>query len=329
MFGRAAFTGAPASGGGSGRLKASETASNCPIVEKRRWWQDGHGRLRSQMKLLFSEHSPDYATYSFPYAVWAVPERDETPADIFNAGFLPSGHSLERFYLGRQIRVALERFELSSENRRILRKGAGLNVDLVPRAKFVYTPERRQFFKSYADATFGADVMTLDRLDSLFDSPVCSHLLVFSDTQTGAEAGVAVLYLEGPALAYYYYAFYDRGHPVRSLGMFMMTSAAELFAGRGCRHLYLGTCYSDSALYKTQFAGAEFFNGFHWSQNLAELKYLVQRGQKPVRGHVLETEEYRAAFFPGGLAEMAAASAFRVDREKAKSTGQTPESREH
>ena len=30
------------------------------------------------MKLLFSEHKPDYGNYIFPYAIWAVPEPGET-----------------------------------------------------------------------------------------------------------------------------------------------------------------------------------------------------------------------------------------------------------
>ena len=264
------------------------------------------------MKLLFSEQHADYGSYSYSYAIWAVPEPGETPADLFNAGFLPSSHQLDRFYLCRHIRINLEQFELSSENRRILRKGQGINVELVPREKFDYTPARRQFFKSYADAKFGPNIMSLERLDSLFANPVISHLLVFTDAPTGAEIGVAALYLEGTALAYYYYAFYDLSHPVRSLGMFMMTAAVELFAGRGCRRLYLGTCYSDSALYKTQFAGLEFFNGVRWSTSREELKHLLHREQSPGRQHLLETEAYRAAYFPGGLAELGAASAFQV-----------------
>jgi arginyl-tRNA--protein-N-Asp/Glu arginylyltransferase len=264
------------------------------------------------MKLLFSEENSDYDHYRFPYAIWAAPEPGETPADIFNAGFLPSGRTLDRFYLCRQVRVNLAQFELSSENRRILRKGGNLNVELVPRDQFDYSPARRQFFKAYADSKFGPDIMTLERLDALFAAPVVTHLLVFTDTQSGAEAGVAVLYLEGAALAYYYYAFYDLNYPGRNLGMFMMTSTVEWFAGRGCRHLYLGTCYAESALYKTQFAGAEFFNGLRWSQNRAELKHLLKRGQPAGRAHLLESEDYRAAFWPGGIGEMATASGFRI-----------------
>src|SRR5271167_1142174 len=148
------------------------------------------------MKLLFSEQNSDYENYQFPYAVWAFPETGETPADIFNAGFLPSSRNLDRFYLCRQVRVNLDRFKPSSENRRILRKGAGIEVKLVARDKYEYTPAKRDFFKTYADIKFGKDVMTFERLDALFSSPIISHLLVFKDEKTGAEIGAATLYIE-------------------------------------------------------------------------------------------------------------------------------------
>jgi len=183
-------------------------------------------------------------------------------------------------------------------------------VQLVPRDQYNYTPERRQFFKTYADIKFGKDAMTFERLDGLFSTPIISHLLVFSDGDQ--EVGVATLYLEGRALAFYYYAFYDLNYYARNLGMFMMTSAAALFAERGVRHLYLGTCYSQNALYKTQFAGAQFFNGFRWSDDLDELKFIIRRDKKELTQHLLETDEYRAKFYDGDLREIVDASAFRV-----------------
>jgi len=264
------------------------------------------------MKLLFSEQNSDYENYQFPYAVWALPEDGESPAEIFDSGFLPSSRQLDRFYLCRQVRVNLAKFKPSSENRRILRKGKGIAVELVPREKFDYTPERRTFFKTYADIKFGKDVMSYERLDGLFSSPIISHLLVFTDTETGKEIGVATLYLESKALAFYYYAFYDLNYYSRNLGMFMMTSAVTEFAGRGVKHLYLGTCYSDSALYKTQFAGAEFFTGFRWSDNLKELKFLLNRDQKELPEHLLETGEYRDLFYQGKIEKLAEACGFRV-----------------
>ena len=56
---------------------------------------------------------------------------------------------------------------------------------------FVFLEIAVDFFKTYADIKFGKDVMTFERLDGLFASPIISHLLVFTDSQSGAEAGVA------------------------------------------------------------------------------------------------------------------------------------------
>lgn len=263
------------------------------------------------MKLLFSEQNSDYNHYQFPYAIWAIPEPGEAPSDIFNAGFLPSSRNLDRFYLCRQVRLNLAKFKPSSENRRILRKGEGIEVKLVPREKYDYTAERRQFFKTYADIKFGKDIMSFERLDGLFSSPIISHLLLFLDSKSGAEIGAATVYLEGKELAFYYYAFYDLNYYARNLGMFMMTTAAVLFAERGVKYLYLGTCYSQNALYKTQFAGAEFFNGFRWSDNMEELKFLINR-ERNVEQHLLETENYRKGFYGGDLANIAGVSEFRV-----------------
>ena len=152
--------------------------------------------------------------------------------------------------------------------------------------------------------------MTYERLDSLFKGRMTSHLLLFTDAASGAEVGTATLYLEPPAVAYYYYAFYDLNYYSRNLGMFMMTSAAALFAEGGFDFLYLGSCYSRNALYKTQFAGAEFFNGVRWSEDLEELKYLIRR--KRWDQHLLESEEYRQAFYGGELDRVVSGSPFRV-----------------
>jgi arginyl-tRNA--protein-N-Asp/Glu arginylyltransferase len=264
------------------------------------------------MKLLFSEAKPDYGHYIFPYAIWAFPEPGETPADLFAAGFLPSSRQLDRFYLCRHIRVGLEKFDLSSENRRILRKGEGIAVQLIPRTEFEFTAARREFCKRYTDARFGAEGMSYERLHSLFNSPVTTHVLRFTEMATNAEVGLATLYIEGDRAVFYYYAFYDLTHTNRSLGMFMMTSAVEWFAVRGCRQIYLGSCYAENALYKTQFAGFEFFNGFRWSDSVAELKYLLKRSQGELSQHLLECEEYREEFAPGELAKLAAQSVFRA-----------------
>jgi arginyl-tRNA--protein-N-Asp/Glu arginylyltransferase len=264
------------------------------------------------MKLLFSEAKADYAHYIFPYAVWAFPEPGETAADLFNYGFLPSSRNLDRFYLCRQVRVDLKKFAPSSENRRILRKGEGIGTVLLSKDKFDYTPERREFFKTYADIKFGKDVMSYDRLDLLFEGEITSHLLLFTDSKSGREVGTVTLYLAPNQMAYYYSAFYDLNYYSRNLGMYMMTSAVSHFATLGYRYLYLGSCYLENALYKIQFSGAEFFNGVRWSDNLKELKYLIRRAKQEQVQHLLEAEEYRKLFYDGEIADIGRASSFKV-----------------
>ena len=154
------------------------------------------------MKLLFSEAAPDYEHYTFPYAIWAFPEAGETPADLFEAGFLPSTRELDRFYLTRHIRIRLKDFVASSENRRILRKAEGVTWKLIPRKEFQLTPERRAFCKSYADERFGKEVMTESRLEGIFGAPVATHIMMFEDAAAKRELGYVVLYLEEPRTAF-------------------------------------------------------------------------------------------------------------------------------
>jgi hypothetical protein len=76
----------------------------------------------------------------------------------------------------------------------------------------------------------------------------------------------------------------------------LMTAAAGLFARRGVQYLYPGSCYSQNALYKIQFSGVQFFNGFAWSADLNELKFLLRRGQEAQASHLLEDPVFRQTF---------------------------------
>lgn len=264
------------------------------------------------MKLLFSEHKSDYQNYIFPYAIWAIPEAHETPAHIFSKGFLPSSRNLDLFYLCRQVRVNLNAFNPSSENRRILKKGDGIEYKLIPNDQFEYTESRRKFYKNYADIKFGKDVMSYERLDSLFHSKIINHVLLFVDTKINKEIGVATLYLEDNTLAYYYYAFYDLNYQSRNLGIYMMTTSVAFFAQHKFKYIYLGTCYTKNALYKTQFAGTEFFNGFCWSENLKELKYLIKREKQILTKHLLETDQFCDEFYNGNFSQIIQKSEFTI-----------------
>lgn len=259
------------------------------------------------MKLLFSEAVLDPIHYIYPYAIWGFLESGETPASAFAAGFLPSSPALDRFYLVRQVRVPLSSWRATSENRRILRKLNGLDLELIPRASWSDSPAIRSRWLEWAAHGFGPGVMPDDRLDRLLAAPVVSHILRLVESTSRLERAVALLYLEPPKVAFYYYAFYDPSDDFRHLGMGLMTRAVQQFAADGFHHLYVGTCCSEAALYKTQFESVEFFNGLRWSDQLSELKHLVRA---PLEGrHRLETPDF-LAFQSEPLHVLAAASPF-------------------
>jgi arginyl-tRNA--protein-N-Asp/Glu arginylyltransferase len=261
------------------------------------------------MKLVFSEAVADHTKYVYPYVVWAFPEKNESPADLFAAGFLPSSLDLSRFYLARQLRVPLQEWQSSSENRRVMRKAGDLHFELVPRDRFEVTPERRATWLDFAEARFGSGVMPPARLDRILASQVISHFLVFREgSGSGPERGVALLYLEPSRMAYYYYAFYDLAEVGRNLGMAMMTRAVVWAKDIGLSHLHLGTCYTEKALYKTQFKPIEFFNGHRWSRSRDELRHLLRTQPET---HRLESPEYQK-FLDGGLPAVPEETPFQV-----------------
>lgn len=261
------------------------------------------------MKLLFSEFDPDYSRYLYPYIVWGFPGAGETPADLYAAGFHPASPDLDRFVLCRHLRLPLPGFVPSSENRRILRKGAGMGVELVPRSSYPYGEEVRRKWLAFAEERFGPGVMPAERLDRLMGGRVISHVMVFREGAAGGdEVGAVLMHLEAPRMAHYYYAFYDRGHANGSLGLSMMTAAAGFLRDAGFGHLYLGTCYSRRALYKVQFAGIQFFDGTDWSGDIRILKHLVGRDAR--RAHLLEDPDFLA--LRGGWAAVAGSAGLDV-----------------
>lgn len=267
------------------------------------------------MKLLFSEFAPDYSHYRYPYVVWGVPEAHETPGSLYAAGFHPASTDLSRFTLCRHLRVPLSGWSPDSENRRILRKGDGMRLELVPKAAFDFSEARKVQWLAFAEERFGPGVMPEERLCGLMEGKVITHVLICRDAGDGdREVGAVLLYLEPAAMAHYYYAFYDLRHRNRSLGLFLMTAALLFFRDAGFAHLYLGTCYSQRALYKAQFDGLEFFDGLGWSREIEHLKFLVRRDAQA--RHLLEEPEFLD--WHGGFGGFLDRSKLRARRHEAE-----------
>ncbi len=248
------------------------------------------------MKLFFSEFKADYGHYHFPYQVWLLKEGGEAVEKIYENGFLPIRSLPQVYYLARGIRVNLSEFSLSSENRRILKKTENIISEVVPLNQFNYDSEVQKLCRDYAEKRLGKDAFPVPAIRSVFTGSVYNQVFVFKDRDQ-SPVGYAVGFANHQLLQYAH-AFYDLKYFSESLGARMMLEAVSWAKDKGCQFAYLGTCYEEGALYKTEFSGVEFFNGFTWSKNLAELKTLLKR-DKPE--YLLKDKDYLDSFHGGDL----------------------------
>lgn len=252
------------------------------------------------MKLFFGEFPADYRRYNFPYQVWLLKEEEDRLDAIYGNGFLPVRSLPGVFYLSRNLRVDLNKFELSSENRRILKKTANIKAELFPLADFPYAPEVQKFCKDYADKKLGPGLFPAAGIKAIFKNKVFNHVFVFRETSSQNPVGYAVCN-NTDSLLQYAYAFYDFNRFPENLGARMMLEAVSWAKANQKSYVYLGTGYEKSALYKTEYKGVEFFNGFKWSDNLAELKVLIER---QTNKYLLRDDEYLKTFYQGDLVEV-------------------------
>lgn len=218
----------------------------------------------------------DYSSYKFPYQIYAEREADDTIDEIYSKGFLQTRIKPGYYYMARGMRVNLKQFELSSENRRILRKTEYINSTLVQLDSFQYSYEIGKFAKDYYDSRFGPGTLSSQKVKWIFTSGAFTHTFVIKDSSTDSVIGYCPLLLTSK-LMHYAYPFYSIEYLERNLGMGMMLHAIVEAKELDLDYVYLGTCYSQSSLYKTQFQGVEWFDGNVWSQDIEKLKELCKQ----------------------------------------------------
>lgn len=257
------------------------------------------------MKLFFGEFKPDYSKYHFPYQVWLLKEEKDNEEKIYENGFLPMRHLKDVYYLSRSLRVNLNLFEPTSENRRILKKTENYSFEMISLSDFKYDLSVQRLCKSYSEEKIGKGIIRTSSIEAVFTNGIFNKVFVFKERVSRVVVGYAVCFVSD-SLLHYAHSFYDLKHYQDNLGMGMMLSAIVWAKENQKKYGYLGTCYEEKALYKTEFKEGEFFNGFKWSGNSEELKELIKEGQKEEEGqeeqeYLLKRKEFLGKFYLGDL----------------------------
>lgn len=174
----------------------------------------------------------------------------------------------------RSLRIGLFNFELNSENRRILRKTEGLNLEFKDLPLEDYSWEIHKMGKDFYSTKFGEDTMSASKIKEMFNDIEASNMNgVFVFEFEGKSIGYCLTYSNSQIL-HYAYPFYDlefaEDNP--NIGLGMMIRAINWSKENGKEYIYLGSVVDESSKYKLQFSGLEWFDGDGWSIDIEKLK---------------------------------------------------------
>jgi len=181
----------------------------------------------------------------------------------------------------RSVRINLALFELSSENRRILRKTSDLimNPQALPLSDYNFTIGK--LAKDFYDSKFGQGTMSAQKVKEMLTDPTRGNfntLLIYSvANQSGVNAkpsGYAISY-ETSHILHYSYPFYDLTRAPKDTGLGMMLRAIELAQMQNKKYVYLGSLQRPADKYKLQFSGLEWFDGKKWQNDIDEVKKIL------------------------------------------------------
>ncbi len=193
---------------------------------------------------------------------------EEYISKMYDNGFVFTRIGKDLMQQTRSIRIDLSKFELSSENKRILKKIEGIEIrsDNIPYDKYDWKIGKigKDFYES-RKADFSANKIK----ELITDSKSNFNLLLnFSDI------GFAICYYNKDII-HYSYPFYNIEKTGKDMGLGMMIKSIIWAKEKGLKYIYLGSLQRPSDVYKLQFSGIEWFDENKWSGDLEEVKKVL------------------------------------------------------
>ncbi len=227
------------------------------------------------MKYIFKEYSDNYKDYKFPYLIYAQAEPSDKRSEIYEKGFLATRIKKDFYYLTRNLRINLENFSLTSENRRILKKVEDIELESKDLKNFEFNYEISKLAIDFFKTKFSKNIITTQKLKWLFSGEFFTNVLVYKIKDE--TIGYCIV-MENDEFLHYAYPFYKAELLNQNIGMAMMIKAIEYAKEKNKKNIYLGTVYTKDSLYKLQFKGMEWFDGEGWNDEIDTLKSLINQG---------------------------------------------------
>lgn len=189
---------------------------------------------------------------------------------LYNEGFVFTRIGKGVMHQTRSVRIDLKKFELSSENRRIMKK-----IDVEPEAfdiaAFTYHWSIGKLAKDFYETKFGEGIFSAQKAKEVLTKEKSNFNLLLNYN----NIGYAICYFNNQIL-HYSYPFYDLKKTAKDMGLGMMTKAIVWAKEKGLKYVYLGSLQRPGDVYKLQFEGLEWFDGKEWSGDMEKVKMILQ-----------------------------------------------------
>lgn len=203
-------------------------------------------------------------------------DSNENITDIYEQGFLPTRIKENYYYLARNVRINLQNFELTSENRRILKKTEVLSIENIALKDYAFNYEITKLAAEFFKTKFDEKIISTQKLKWLLSGEFFTNLLIYKIADE--EIGYCIT-METKDLIHYAYPFYKSELINQNIGMAMMIQAIIHAKENNKKHIYLGTVYTKDSLYKLQFKNMEWFDGENWIDDIDKLKEKIKQNE--------------------------------------------------
>ncbi len=185
----------------------------------------------------------------------------------YNTGFVLTRIKNEMHQI-KSLRFGLKQFSLSSENRRILRKGEDFQIKILelPLGMEKYDWHIHAVGSKFYCDRFGAHIFSANKIKELITDPLKSNfnrLIVLQDKKNNRSIGWCIGF-EAADLFHYSYPFYELEYLQKNIGMIMLLKTILLIKDKNISQFYLGSIWDKKAKYKLQLQPAYFFDGKSW-----------------------------------------------------------------
>jgi len=203
---------------------------------------------------------------------------DDTITKMYNHGFVFTRLGKGVMHQTRSVRINLSKFELNSENKRVLKKTENFSIstETLPLPSIDYDYKLGKLAKDFYDTKFEPGIMSAQKIkELLIDSTKSNFNLLLSYSVNSDPIGYSICYGNN-SLLHYSYPFYDLNTSPRDAGLGMMIRAIQYASDAKLNYIYLGSLQRPNDTYKLQFNGLEWFDGTRWQKDIETVKNLLK-----------------------------------------------------